>query len=86
MVSNGFAPAETEQSTAKPALRQRSTSEMIQDCFRHQHPEAYGGEAVPQTALPWRFVWGRDHMASVPASALPEESMGDPDASPLDPE
>jgi hypothetical protein len=86
MGSKSLGSAEIESGAGKPPLPPRSTSDMIQDCFRHQHPEAYGREAVPQIALPWRFVCGRDHMASMPASALPEESMGNPNAPPLDPE
>lgn len=70
-----------------PPLPQRSTAQMINDCFRHQHPEAYGRDAVPDIALPWRVVCGRDHhVASEPGSALREEPMGHPQASPLDPE
>lgn len=68
-------------------LPQRSTAQMINDCFRHQHPEAYGRDAVPDIALPWRIVCGRDHhVASEPGSALREEPMGHPQALLLEPE
>lgn len=29
------------------ARRKRSAAQMIDDCFRHQYPEAFGGQAVP---------------------------------------
>jgi hypothetical protein len=58
---------------------------MINDCFRHQHPEAYGREPVPQAGVPWDLQCGRDHLTPSVPSAIPEESMGDPEARTLDP-
>jgi hypothetical protein len=62
----------------------RSTSQMIDDCFRHQHPEAYGRPQVAQVAVPWELECGRDHMSTSATAAVPEEAMGAPDAVPLD--
>jgi hypothetical protein len=71
--------------TAGESWRHRTTSEMINDCFRHQHPEAYGGDPVPQAAVPWDLQCGRDHLVASPASTLPEEAMGNPGAHQIDP-
>ena len=62
----------------------RSTSQMIDDCFRHQHPEAYGRVPVPHAAVPWELECGRDHMVGSPTRAVAEEPMGHPTAVPLD--
>jgi hypothetical protein len=56
---------------------------MINDCFRHQHPEAYGRESVPGAIVPAELRYGRDPMYASPAYEVPEERMGDPDAVPL---
>jgi hypothetical protein len=53
---------------------------MINDCFRHQHPEAYGREPVPGAIVPAELRYGRDPMYASPAYEIPEERMGDPDA------
>jgi hypothetical protein len=66
------------------APRERSTAEMINECFRHQHPEAYGREQVSQVAVPWDLECGRDHMMSSQACSIAEEPMGNPSAVPLD--
>jgi len=63
---------------------ERSTSDMIDDCFRHQHPEAYGRPQVGQVAIPWKLGCGRDHMVTSATSAIPEEQIGNPNAIPLD--
>lgn len=62
----------------------RSAAQMIDECFRHQHPEAYGREQVAQVAIPWDLECGRDHMMSSQACAVAEEPMGSPNAVPLD--
>lgn len=31
---------------------------MINTCFRHQHPELYGGVEVPVPAVPATWQWG----------------------------
>lgn len=74
-----------QRTNAEESWRQRSTSDMINDCFRHQHPEAYGGDPVPQAAVPWELQCGRDHLVASPASTVPEEPMGNPGARPIDP-
>ena len=55
---------------------------MINDCFRHQHPEAYGGDPVPGGNVPAELRYGRDPMYVSLAFEIPEE-MGDPNAVPL---
>src|SRR5262249_55008240 len=62
----------------------RSTSEMINDCFRHQHPEAYGRDPVPQASVPWDLQCGRDHLVTSGTSTVPEEPQGNPGAHALD--
>jgi hypothetical protein len=74
----------TSNATAEVSSRRRTTSEMINDCFRHQHPEAYGGDPVPQAAVPWELQCGRDHLVASPSSTVPEEPMGHPSVHPID--
>jgi hypothetical protein len=63
---------------------QRSALEMIADCFRHQHPEAFGRPPVPGAIVPNELRYGRDEPPVIAASSiLPEEPMGDPEAAPL---
>ena len=62
----------------------RSALEMIADCFRHQHPEAFGRPPVPGPVLPIEVRYGRDDMRqSPPSQSVLEEAMGDPNAVPL---
>jgi len=61
----------------------RSAIDMINDCFRHQHPEAYGREEVGAAVVPPTLRYGRDEIGSLPSEAIPEEEMGRPDAVPL---
>jgi hypothetical protein len=57
----------------------RSAAEMINLCFRHQHPEAYGRPEVPDVALPRDLRYGAEE--TIPATPiLPEEPMGHPEA------
>lgn len=58
-----------------------SALEMIAACFRHQHPEAFGGSPVPCPVLPEAVCYGRDD-ASRPAATpiIDEEPMGHPEA------
>jgi len=78
--------ADVDGARIRPAKdpRVRDTLEMINDCFRHQHPEAYGRDPVPQAGIPWHVQCGRDHLTPSSPPAIPEESMGDPDARSLD--
>lgn len=62
--------------------RTRSAADMINDCFRHQHPEAYGREEVARPALPAEIRYGTEYVANSLA-VIPEESMGHPAAVPV---
>ncbi|HET8578398.1 MAG TPA: hypothetical protein VFO18_14990 [Methylomirabilota bacterium] len=57
---------------------------MINDCFRHQHPEAYGREPVAGAVVPLELRYGRDPMYVTMTAELPEETMGNPEAASLD--
>jgi hypothetical protein len=69
---------------ASPARGERSAIDMIADCFRHQHPEAFGQTPVPGPVLPGELRGGRDE-APPPrlAEFIPEEPMGHPAAARL---
>ena len=70
------APGESEF-----ALGSRSALEMIADCFRHQHPEAFGLPPVPGAIVPAEVRYGRDDVRpSAPVDMLVEEVMGNPRA------
>src|SRR5262245_28985690 len=74
----GRAPAPYAPLTASDG---RSALDMIADCFRHQHPEAFGRPPVPAAVLPVEVRYGRDDMSQpAPAQVLIEESMGNPHA------
>jgi hypothetical protein len=60
-----------------------SAIDMINLCFRHQHPEAYGGEPVADAIVPTELRYGRDEIHVPPTPVIAEESMGDPEAVPL---
>ena len=60
----------------------RSASEMVDRCFRHQHPEAYGRTELTDAAVPPHLRYGAGEIY-VTAPAIPEEQMGDPEAVPL---
>jgi hypothetical protein len=62
---------------------QRSTAAMINDCFRHQHPEAYGQAAVPEPAIPTHLRYGNDQPIAASRVAIAEEAMGIPGIQPL---
>jgi len=63
------------------ALDSRSALEMIADCFRHQHPEAFGLPPVPGAIVPAEVRYGRDDVRpSAPVEMLVEEVMGNPRA------
>lgn len=60
----------------------RSTTDMINDCFRHQHPEAYGRPEVAEAVVPSELRYGPAER--VPESPIiPETPMGNPEAVPL---
>jgi hypothetical protein len=58
-----------------------SALEMIAACFRHQHPEAFGGTPVEGPVLPVEVRYGRDDLRE-PAftQVMREEPMGHPEA------
>jgi hypothetical protein len=62
-------------------LAEGSALEMIAACFRHQHPEAFGGRPVPSPVLPVEVRYGRDDVRQ-PAfmQVIGEETMGHPEA------
>ena len=71
---------ETSGSTARPAVR-RSALEMIADCFRHQHPEAFGLSPVTGPLLPTELRGAREEALSPgPMEFFAEEAMGHPEA------
>jgi hypothetical protein len=55
---------------------------MVDRCFRHQHPEAYGRPEVGDPLIPTQLRYGSEEF--IPESPpVPEEPMGDPQAVPL---
>jgi hypothetical protein len=62
-------------------LGEGSALEMIAACFRHQHPEAFGGTPVEGPVLPVEVRYARDDMRE-PAftQAISDEAMGHPEA------
>jgi hypothetical protein len=62
-------------------LAEGSALEMIAACFRHQHPEAFGGTPVAGPVLPVEVRYGRDDIRE-PAftQVLGEEAIGHPEA------
>jgi hypothetical protein len=58
-----------------------SALEMIAACFRHQHPEAFGGTPVAGPALPVEVRFGRDDIREPTfTQVLSEELIGHPEA------
>jgi hypothetical protein len=54
---------------------------MIAACFRHQHPEAFGGAPVSSPVLPVEVRYGRDDLGeSISTQVIGEESIGHPGA------
>ncbi|HJV58498.1 MAG TPA: hypothetical protein VJ971_21105 [Methylomirabilota bacterium] len=58
---------------------------MIDRCFRHQHPEAYGEIQIAEPPLPIRLRYGQDRSPAPSRECLPEDVLGYPDAVPLAP-
>jgi hypothetical protein len=56
-----------------------NASAMIDTCFRHQHPEAYGEIEVSEPLVPVRLRYGHDR-APASLECLAEESLGYPDS------
>jgi hypothetical protein len=62
-------------------LAEGSALEMIAACFRHQHPEAFGGIPVSSPALPVEVRYGRDDVRELAFThVINEEAMGHPEA------
>ena len=59
-------------------------ADMVQRCFRHQHPEAYGGPAAAEAVVPPQLRYGSGNVYAGTGPAIAEERMGDPDAAYLD--
>jgi hypothetical protein len=66
--------------TERPAMWQRSAADMVNTCFRHQHPEAYGRKEIPEPPLPAFLRAGRDPIPAPSGEEIPERPMGDPEA------
>ncbi len=49
---------------------------MIDRCFRHQHPEAYGGFEVSEPIVPVHLRYGRDHAVHSVAGLAEEPCLG----------
>lgn len=56
---------------------------MVQRCFRHQHPEAYGGAQPAEPDVPSELRYGSDSNRSGGEHRM-QEPMGAPDAVLLD--
>ena len=52
---------------------------MIDTCFRHQHPEAYGEIEVPEPLVPVQLRYGHDRSPVPSLECLVEDSLGYPD-------
>ena len=62
-------------------LAEGSALEMIAACFRHQHPEAFGGTPVAGPVLPLEVRYGRDDVTILAITqVMREEAMGHPGA------
>ena len=76
-------PVEMQRSApVMPVEMQRSASDMVNRCFRHQHPEAYGRPEMIEASVPTQLRYGVGE-AVRESAVIPEEPMGDPDAVPL---
>jgi hypothetical protein len=62
-------------------LGEGSALEMIAACFRHQHPEAFGGTPVSSPVLPVEVRYGRDDVREpVSVQVIGEEVIRHPGA------
>jgi hypothetical protein len=53
---------------------------MIDTCFRHQHPEAYGEIEVVEPLVPVQLRYGHDHSPAPSPEGLAEDELGYPDS------
>lgn len=56
---------------------------MVNTCFRHQHPEAYGGVEVMEPPVPIGLRYGQDRPPVPSTGGLAEEVLGYPGAKPF---
>lgn len=65
-------------------LTKRSAVPMVNRCFRHQHPEAYDRDEVPEPSIPpnLRHGLGDTYYPASQESISEELGMGVPDARP----
>jgi len=61
-----------------------NSAPMINNCFRHQHAEAYGDPGVSEPHIPAYLRYGHDRLPASSTEQLPEETVGNPAATPLD--
>ena len=59
------------------------SSFMINRCFRHQHPEAYGSPEVSEPSIPAELRYGRDRLPDASQEYLVEDVLGYPDVRPI---
>ncbi len=60
-----------------------NSAPMINTCFRHQHPEAYGDMEVGEPRVPASLRYGQDRLPAPSGEFLAEEVLGYPGAAPL---
>jgi hypothetical protein len=60
-----------------------NSAPMINRCFRHQHPEAYGAAEVAEPPVPMELRYGQERVPEPSGTGLAEECLGYPDARPL---
>ena len=60
-----------------------NSAPMIDKCFRHQHPEAFGELEVAEPHVPICLRYGLDRVPDPTRECLAEEISGFPDARPL---
>ena len=59
----------------------QSAADMVNRCFRHQHPEAYGRAEPAEAVVPTELRYGRgEEYTPGQAKAIAEPEMGDPEA------
>jgi hypothetical protein len=61
-----------------------NSAPMIDRCFRHQHPEAYGGAEVPEPQVPVGLRHGSDPLPAASSIHSMEEDIGLRDVRPLE--
>lgn len=64
---------------ACPICAERPVGEMVNECFRHQHPEAYGRSEGPDVTIPRELRYGAEEPI-LPTPSLPEMPIGNPES------